>query len=173
MVHYVPEGTRTITPHLVVKGGAKAIAFYKAGFGAVEHHHMPAPGGLIGHAQLQIGTRSSTWPTSFRRAAPRRLAGSTSVVIHLYVPDADAACARAAAAGAKVTMPPMDAFWGDRYGQVRDPFRPRLEHRHPHPGPLAGADGEGRGRGNGGHAEAEARPKGGEEEARAQEGEEQ
>ncbi len=123
MVHYIPEGTRTVTPHLVVKGAAKAIDFYKTAFGAVEHYHMPAPGGTIAHAELQIADSlvylADEFPQTGNAQAPR---GSTSVVMHLYVPDADAACARAVAAGAKVTMPLMDAFWGDRYGQVTDPF---------------------------------------------------
>lgn len=124
MVHYIPEGTRAVTPHLVLKGAAKAIEFYKAAFGAVEHYHMPGPGGSIGHAELQIADSLLYLADEFPQGggggrAPR---GSSSVVLHMYVPDADATCARAVAAGAKVTMPMMDAFWGDRYGQVTDPF---------------------------------------------------
>ncbi len=122
MVHYVPEGTRTVTPHLVVKGAAKAIAFYKNAFGAVEHYHMPAPGGTIAHAELQIADSLVYLADEFPQGGAKAPRGSTSVVMHLYVPDADSACARAVAAGAKVTMPLMDAFWGDRYGQVTDPF---------------------------------------------------
>jgi uncharacterized glyoxalase superfamily protein PhnB len=124
MVSYIPEGTRTVTPHLVIKGAAKAIDFYARAFGAQEHLRMPGPGGSIGHAELQIGDSlvylADEWPGGSSRS-PQSLKGS-SVVIHLYVPDVDAAFQRAVGAGAKVSMPVMDMFWGDRFGQVRDPF---------------------------------------------------
>jgi PhnB protein len=122
MVDYIPEGTRTVTPHLVVKGAAKAIEFYKKAFGAVELYHMPSPGGTIAHAEMQIEDCRVYLADEFPGGPVRAPKGSTSVVMHLYVPDADAACARAVAAGAKVAMPLTDAFWGDRYGQVKDPF---------------------------------------------------
>jgi uncharacterized glyoxalase superfamily protein PhnB len=124
MVSYIPDGTRTVTPHLVIKGAAKAIDFYTRAFGAQEHARMPGPGGSIGHAELQIGDSlvylADEWPGGSSRS-PQSLRGS-SVVIHLYVPDVDAAFQRAVGAGAKVSMPVMDMFWGDRFGQVRDPF---------------------------------------------------
>jgi PhnB protein len=124
MVSYVPEGTRTVTPHLVIKGAAKAIDFYTRAFGARERYRMPAPGGMIGHAELQIGDSlvylADEWPQGASRS-PQSLKGS-SVVIHLYVPDVDAAFQRALGAGASVAQPLMDMFWGDRFGQVRDPF---------------------------------------------------
>jgi uncharacterized glyoxalase superfamily protein PhnB len=124
MVSYIPEGTRTVTPHLVIKGAAKAIDFYTRAFGAREHTRMPGPGGSIGHAELQIGDSlvylADEWPGGSSQS-PQSLKGS-SVVIHLYVPDVDAAFQRAVVAGAKVSMPVMDMFWGDRFGQVRDPF---------------------------------------------------
>ena len=122
MVHYIPEGARTVTPHLVVKGAAKAIDFYKAAFGAVEHYRMPAPGGTIGHAEIQIADSLVFLADEFPQGGTRAPRGSASVLMHLYVPDADASFARAVAAGAKVMMPLMDMFWGDRYGQVTDPF---------------------------------------------------
>jgi PhnB protein len=122
MVHYIPEGTRTVTPHLVVKGAKKAIEFYKKAFGASELYHMPSPQGGIAHAELLFEDSRVYLADEFPGGAAQSPKGSTSVVIHLYVPDADAASERAVAAGAKVTMPLMDAFWGDRYGQVRDPF---------------------------------------------------
>jgi PhnB protein len=124
MVSAIPEGTRTVTPHLVIKGASKAIDFYTRAFGAREHHRMPGPGGLIGHAELQIGDSliylADEWPQGSSRS-PQSLKGS-SVVIHLYVPDVDSSFQRAVGAGAKAVMPLMDMFWGDRFGQVRDPF---------------------------------------------------
>jgi len=124
MANAIPEGTRTVTPHLVIKGAGKAIDFYTKAFGAREHHRMNGPGGSIGHAELQIGDSliylADEWPQGSSRS-PQSLKGS-SVVIHLYVPDVDASFQRAVGSGAKVTQPLMDMFWGDRYGQVRDPF---------------------------------------------------
>ncbi|MEZ6195443.1 MAG: VOC family protein [Planctomycetota bacterium] len=122
-VNPVPEGARTVTPHLVVKGAMQAIEFYKKAFGAIEHFHMPGPGGAVMHAEIQIGDSlvylADEFPNSVQ--APATL-GGTSVVIHLYVEDADATFKQAVAAGADVRFPVMDTFWGDRYGQVADPF---------------------------------------------------
>lgn len=124
MVSYIPEGTRTVTPHLAIKGAARAIDFYTRAFGAREHSRMPGPRGSIGHAELQIGDSlvylADEGPGGSSQS-PQSLKGS-SVVIHLYVPDVDATFQRAVGAGAKVSMPVMDMFWGDRFGQVRDPF---------------------------------------------------
>lgn len=121
MVNPVPEGTHTLTPHLVVRGAAKAIAFYEKAFGASELYRMPGPKGSVAHAELQLGDSrfyiADEWPGA-AIAAPKR----ASVGLHVYVPDCDALLARAVAAGAKVVMPMMDMFWGDRFGQVRDPF---------------------------------------------------
>jgi PhnB protein len=122
MVHYIPEGTRTVTPHLVVKGAARAIDFYTAAFGAKELYRMTGPGGTVAHAEMQISDSRVYLADEFPASPARAPKDSSSVVLHLYVPDADALCARAVSAGAKVVMPLMDAFWGDRYGQVRDPF---------------------------------------------------
>jgi PhnB protein len=124
MVNPIPEGTRTVPPHLVIKGAGKAIDFYTRAFGARERYRMPAPGGMIGHAELQIGDSliylADEWPQGSSRS-PQSLKGS-SVVIHLFVDDVDSSFKRAVGAGAKVTQPLMDMFWGDRFGQVQDPF---------------------------------------------------
>jgi uncharacterized glyoxalase superfamily protein PhnB len=124
MVNYIPEGTHTVTPHLVIRGAAKAIDFYTRAFGAREHYRMPMPDGGVAHAELQIGDSLIYLADESPQGAGRapRSATSSSVVIHLYVEDADASIQRAAGAGATVTMPAMDMFWGDRFGQVRDPF---------------------------------------------------
>jgi uncharacterized glyoxalase superfamily protein PhnB len=120
----VPEGFHTVTPHLVIGGAAQAIEFYKKAFGAVEVARMPGPGGGIMHAQLRIGDSPIMLvdeAPQWGMLGPKSLKGSP-VTIHLYVTDADAAVARAAAAGATITMPVADQFWGDRYGVVEDPF---------------------------------------------------
>jgi PhnB protein len=120
----IPEGMHTVTPHLVCAGAADAIEFYKKAFNAVELSRMPGPGGKLMHASIRIGDsvvmlvdEMPEWGS----LGPKALQG-TSVFIHLYVDDVDAFSARAAAAGAKVTMPVADMFWGDRYGQFEDPF---------------------------------------------------
>lgn len=122
MVNYVPEGTHTLTPHLVVNDARKAIAFYEKALGAQELYHMDAPGGKIGHAELQLGDSrfyiADAWPGG-PLAAPGKAA---SVGLHVYVADCDALIARAVGAGAKVVMPATDMFWGDRFGKLRDPF---------------------------------------------------
>lgn len=123
-VRPIPEGYRTVTPHLVCEQASEAIAFYKKAFGAVEIARLPGPDGKIMHAELRIGDSpimlAQDYP-EFGSLGPLALKG-TPVVIHLYVEDADAVWARALDAGAKPTMPLSDMFWGDRYGQVVDPF---------------------------------------------------
>lgn len=124
MVNPVPEGTHTVTPHLIVRGGDRAIDFYKRAFGAKELMRMPDPQGKLMHAELQIGDSRVYLADEFPAwgsLSPLALKGSP-VVIHLYVEDADAVFQRALSAGAKVRQPLADAFWGDRYGQVADPF---------------------------------------------------
>ena len=120
----IPDGMRTVTPHLVCAGAAEAIEFYKTAFGAVETGRIPGPNGKLIHAAIRIGNSAvmlvDEFP-DFGSVGPKALKG-TPVVIHLYVEDADAFAARAAAAGAKITMPVADMFWGDRYGQLEDPF---------------------------------------------------
>ncbi|HTJ93879.1 MAG TPA: VOC family protein [Pararobbsia sp.] len=123
-VKWIPEGMHSVTPHIVVAGAAKAIEFYKKAFGAEELIRMPLPDGKLMHAAVRIGDsvvmlvdEAPDW----KCLGPIALKGSP-VTLHHYVPDADATIAQAVAAGAKVTMPAADMFWGDRYGQVEDPF---------------------------------------------------
>jgi PhnB protein len=120
----IPEGTPTIVPHLVVRGGAAAIEFYKRAFGATEERRMPGPDGTsVMHAELKIGTARLYLADEFpgMGRSPLGFKG-TPVTIHLWSTDVDAAFSRAVGAGANVVMPLADMFWGDRYGQVRDPF---------------------------------------------------
>ena len=113
-VKAIPEGYRTVTPFLSVDGASDAIDFYKRAFGAEERNRMPGPGGKVLHAEIKIGD-SIVMIADAMMGGPPLTAG-----IHLYVADADAAWARATAAGAQVVMPISDAFWGDRYGVLTD-----------------------------------------------------
>src|SRR5678815_5265945 len=120
----IPEGMHSITPHLVCAGAAKAIDFYKQAFGATEKGRMPGPDGRLVHAAVKIGDSTVMLVDEMPEwgaLGPKSLKGSP-VTIHLYVEDVDSFVARAVKAGAKVTMPVADQFWGDRYGKLEDPF---------------------------------------------------
>jgi len=123
-VKAVPEGTHTITPHLSVREAAKAIEFYKKAFGAEVKGVHYAPDGKVMHAMLKIGDSNLMMADEFPgmgTPAPQTLGGSP-VVLNLYVENVDALFNQAVAAGAQVTMPLQNQFWGDRYGQIKDPF---------------------------------------------------
>jgi uncharacterized glyoxalase superfamily protein PhnB len=124
----IPPGHESLIPHLICDPCAEAIEFYKKAFGAEEIHRMPAPDGRrIMHAAIRIGTSYVFLVDDFpeycggKSQSPKGLNG-TSVSMHRYVEDCDAAIKRAQDAGATVKMPAMDMFWGDRYGVVIDPF---------------------------------------------------
>ena len=121
----VPEGFRTITPHLIVKGAGQAIDFYKKAFGAEEVMRMPGPDGKsVMHAELKVGDSMFMIADEFPNmgcVGPQTL-GNSPVGIHLYVNDADTVFNQAVKAGATVKMPMTDMFWGDRYGKLQDPF---------------------------------------------------
>ncbi|MSQ94769.1 MAG: VOC family protein [Gemmataceae bacterium] len=121
----IPPGFTSVTPHLVIRGVAKAIEFYKKAFVAEEIIRMPGmTEDSIGHAEIKIGNSivmlADEWP-GIRVASPEKF-GGTTVSIMLYVKDCDAAFNQAVAAGATVSMPLMNMFWGDRFGKVTDPF---------------------------------------------------
>ncbi|HEX6141366.1 MAG TPA: VOC family protein [Geminicoccaceae bacterium] len=112
-----------LVPHLVVDGAATAIDFYRRAFGAEELYRMPEPGGpRLVHAEISIGGHRVMLCDPFFDARDARALGGTPVTLHLQVPDVDAAFRRAIEAGASEVMAPMDAFWGDRYGRIQDPF---------------------------------------------------
>ena len=120
----IPEGSNTVTPYLICNGAAAAIEFYKQAFGAEETGRMDAPDGKLLHAELRLGDSAiylSDANPEWQAQSPNDL-GGTPVVIHLYVQDADAVVAQATEAGATVTMPVQDTFWGDRFGKLTDPF---------------------------------------------------
>jgi PhnB protein len=120
----LPDGMHSVTPHLICAGAAKAIEFYKHAFNAVEASRLPGKDGKIMHAMLRMGDSAVMLADEFPdwgSFGPKSLKGSP-VVIHLYVEDVDAFVTRAVGAGAKITMPLDDMFWGDRYCQLEDPF---------------------------------------------------
>lgn len=123
-VRPIPEGMHSVTPHLICKGAAEAIEFYKKAFGASELSRLVSPEGRVMHASLRLGDSvimlNDEMP-EWCSVGPLSLKGSP-VTIHLYVEDAEAAFAQAVRAGARVTMPLDDMFWGDRYGKLEDPF---------------------------------------------------
>lgn len=114
-----------MTPHLVVAGATDAIAFYDKAFGAVEIGRQMTPDGKrVLHATLRIGDSMLMLVDAFPEFGsidPKALGGSP-VDIHLYVHNVDTVFDRAVEAGATVTMPVDDMFWGDRYGRLTDPF---------------------------------------------------
>jgi PhnB protein len=120
----IPEGYHTATPYLAVDDAAKAIEYYKKAFGAKERVRMEAPGGKIGHGELEIGDSlvmlSDPFPQSSTR--PPKELGGTSASVFMYVEDVDAVVKQAVDAGATIEMEVADQFWGDRFGTVKDPF---------------------------------------------------
>ncbi|HEY7964832.1 MAG TPA: VOC family protein [Steroidobacteraceae bacterium] len=120
----IPDGYRTATPYLIIKGAADAIEFYKKAFGATELLRMADPQGRVGHAEIKIGDSvimlADEHPSMGYRG-PRSLGGS-SVSILLYLPDVDDVFARAVKAGAKAQRAVANQFYGDRSGTLEDPF---------------------------------------------------
>jgi PhnB protein len=120
----IPEGYRTVTPHLYVKGGAEALEFYKKAFGAEEIMRFPMPDGRLGHAEFRLGDSvimmADEYPEMNVRG-PKSLGGA-GFSMALYVEDVDAFVQRAVAAGAKLTQPVQNKFYGDRTGTLEDPF---------------------------------------------------
>jgi PhnB protein len=120
----VPSGHHTVTPYLSVNNGPKALEFYKQAFGATELYKMIVPDGRLGHAELRIGDSVIMLADQFPEyggKTPQTL-GGTPVSMYLYVEDVDGFFKRAVAAGAKERKPVTDQFYGDRSGQLEDPF---------------------------------------------------
>lgn len=133
-------GISAVTCHLVVRGAAEAIDFYRVAFGAVEVFRMTDPGdGRVGHAELRFGETlvmlADEYP-DFGALGPDSIGGSP-VILHLQTNDVDALVKRAVAAGATLLRAPADQSYGERVGQVLDPFGhrwtldQRIEELHP------------------------------------------
>ena len=123
-VSYQAPDYHSITPYITVRGAAKALEFYKEAFGAKEVMRFEMPGGVVAHAEIEVnGSRvmlADEMPEWGNRG-PESLGGATGGLC-VYVPDVDAAFAKAVAAGAKVFKLVQDQFYGDRSGSVTDPF---------------------------------------------------
>lgn len=113
-----------ITAHIVVQGAERAVEFYQDAFAAQEVDRLPVPDGRLMSVQLRIGDAllhvADEFPEMGVLAPPS--IGGTPVVLALDVADAEAVFAQAIAAGAQVRQPVQDMFWGDRHGQLEDPF---------------------------------------------------
>jgi PhnB protein len=120
----IPEGYHTVSPYLAVEDATRAIEYYTRAFGAKEAVRMDAPGGKIGHAELEIGDSRIMLSDPFPQAStkPPKELGGTSASVFLYVEDVDATVKQAVDAGASVTTEVADQFWGDRFGTITDPF---------------------------------------------------
>jgi uncharacterized glyoxalase superfamily protein PhnB len=124
-VKAIPDGFNSVNSYLIVKDVRKALDFYQRALGAERGVVMEMPGGgPIMHAEMRIG--NSTFMLSGENpewhARSAETLGGSPVSMHLYVEDADKLFDRAAKAGCQVVAPMMDAFWGDRYGKLQDPF---------------------------------------------------
>jgi PhnB protein len=121
----IPAGYPRVTPYLCVAGAAAAIDFYREVFGATQRGDaMTGPDGKIGHAEIEIGDAlvmvADEYP-DIGFVSPKTV-GGTPVLLHLYVEDVDATVERAVAAGATALRPVEDQFYGDRSGEIEDPF---------------------------------------------------
>lgn len=128
MVQAIPEGRGGVIPHLVVNGAQAALEFYQKAFDAKILFIAPAQeDGRLMHAEFEIAGSVMYMADDFTDSmegemmSPQKTGGN-SVGLHIYSENIDETMEKAVAAGAEVTMPAMDMFWGDRYGQVKDPF---------------------------------------------------
>ena len=124
MTKPVPEGYHSLQAYLAVDDAAKAIDFYTQAFGAKELLRMPGPDGKIGHAEIELGDSIVMLADPFPQSSskpPKELGGTTSSLL-FYTDDVDAIVKRAVEAGATLTQEVQNMFWGDRFGQVIDPF---------------------------------------------------
>ncbi len=123
-VKAIPDGYHSVSPYLVCKDAAKAIDYYTKVFGAEETVRMPGPNGNVMHAEVKIGDSIVMLSDENKERghfSPETI-GGTAVSVMLYIDDVDGVFKRAVAAGATVEMPPADMFWGDRMGNLVDPF---------------------------------------------------
>ena len=120
----IPDAYRRVTPYLYIDGAAAAIDFYCRVLGATERMRLPMPGDKIGHAELELGDSVIMLADEFPDMDVRgpKTIGGTSVSLMVYVDDVDAIVAKALDAGATLKEPVEEKFYGDRAGQIEDPF---------------------------------------------------
>ncbi len=120
----IPRGFHSVTPHLAVNGAAAYAEFLKRAFGGVEIARSPGPKGKLMHVEVRIGDSIVMFADDFgpEFGLPPLAEGRLPFLLQLYVTDVDTVYSQAVAAGGKPTMPVADQFWGDRYGQLEDPF---------------------------------------------------
>jgi len=122
MVQAIPAGYAGVTPYLIVKGGARALEYYKKAFNAKELMRFPGENGTIGHAEIRIGEGVVMLADEGPDYKSPETLGGPGVSLMFYVADVDALFAQAVAAGGKVQRPVQDQFYGDRTGTLIDPF---------------------------------------------------
>ena len=118
----IPEGYHSVTPYLIVRGAAQAIEFYKKAFGATELMRFPGPNGTIAHAEIKIGDSPVMLADEGPEHKSPQSVGESPVGLMIYVPDVDKIFKQAISAGAKSTREVQDQFYGDRSGNLTDPF---------------------------------------------------
>ena len=114
----------TITAHIVVRDAARAADWYRAVFGAEERGRVEVPGGKLMQLELRLGDSAVMLADEFPELgvlSPLSI-GGTATVLHVSTDDVDAVWQRALDGGAEVRQPLQDVFWGERYGQITDPF---------------------------------------------------
>ena len=122
--HSTPEGMHAITPHLVVRDAAQAAEWYARALGAEERGRIEIPGGKLMQVELRFGDSAVMLADEFPELgvlSPLSI-GGTATVLHLYTDDVESLWQGAVDAGGEVRQPLADAFWGERYGQITDPF---------------------------------------------------
>ena len=123
----IPDGYHTVTPSFTFKDSQKAIEFYQSAFGAKVLDLLPHPSGRgVMHATIRIGDSilmmGDEMPGAENCPKSAETLGSSPISLYVYVPDVDAMFKQAVAAGGTATMPVAEMFWGDRVGQIKDPF---------------------------------------------------
>lgn len=120
----IPDGYRRVTPYLIISGAGDAIDYYTKTFGMKERMRMGGPDGKVGHAELELGDSVVMLADEFPDMgikSPKTL-GGTPAFNHIYVEDVDATFNEAVKTGSKVVQPLENKFYGDRAGQIEDPF---------------------------------------------------
>ena len=118
----IPEGYHSVTPYLVVRGAAQAIEFYKKAFGATELMRFPGPNGTVAHAEIKIGDSPIMLADEGNEYKSPQSVGGSPVSLMIYVQDVDKVYSQAISAGAKSSRAVEDQFYGDRSGNLTDPF---------------------------------------------------